>query len=45
MPAMPGGEQMRYTNAMIFTTQFVFQRGEFAVEGGRFVPPAPDREG
>lgn len=33
---------MRYTNAMIFTPQFVFQRGEFAVEGGRFVPPAQE---
>lgn len=36
---------MLYTNAMIFTPQFVFQRGEFAVEDGRFVPPAPAREG
>ena len=36
---------MLYTNAIIFTPQFVFQRGEFAVEDGRFVPPAPAREG
>lgn len=36
---------MLYTNAMIFTPQFVFQRGEFAVENDRFVSPAPAREG
>lgn len=34
---------MLFTNANIYTPQFVFRRGEFAVEKGRFVRPAQAR--